>query len=505
MMRAISHGNNPGRVSRLWLVGIGLFSLGMASCQSPHQPAVRPEPALNPGWTKPHDQFIQVSYQEVRAALPKVEGAEYVNDDELCGSCHSGYASSFAAKNVHRNNGCESCHGPASKHLETKGKEPGMIFSFKKVGSAVRAEACLKCHEENRCSAGAQWRTSKHAHCGVSCTDCHNAHYDVPAGTPVVTEPKDARFEPRGEPIVATDYHTTAYQDAGAGPSPGGKKSDLPSLRGTSHNLGAVAPYTCYRCHSQTRHLQEVAGPHQICGPNGFNCTTCHNAHGQIREESRKDLCLQCHNGTPTMAWHSSSHDLNRVACTDCHNPHPSRRVPQFVGIDRTSITRPKRMPMSVEEPEACYKCHPRILGLNSLQSHHPIKEGKMVCSDCHDAHGQLEKNLKAESVNLVCWKCHADKQGPFVYEHPPVTENCSICHEPHGTVANNLLRQPVTFLCLRCHNGHRGSHGNGVRTGLDSRTYLQQAYYTDCTNCHKTIHGTDQRTSGITNDFNRF
>ena len=79
-----------------------------------------------------------------------------------------------------------------------------------------------------------------------------------------------------------------------------------------------------------------------------------------------------------------------------------------------------------------------------------------MVCSDCHDPHGQLERNLKAETVNLLCYKCHAEKQGPFAYPHPPVTENCAICHEPHGTVADNLLRQPPVFLCLRCHSGHR-------------------------------------------------
>ena len=82
-----------------------------------------------------------------------------------------------------------------------------------------------------------------------------------------------------------------------------------------------------------------------------------------------------------------------------------------------------------------------------------------MVCSDCHDAHGEAEKGLREPTVNLLCYRCHAEKQGPFAYEHPPVTEDCGICHEPHGTVTNNLLRQPATFLCLRCHSGHRSDH----------------------------------------------
>ena len=78
---------------------------------------------------------------------------------------------------------------------------------------------------------------------------------------------------------------------------------------------------------------------------------------------------------------------------------------------------------MSVQEPETCYKCHQKIYGLNALPSHHPIKEGKMVCSDCHDPHGQTDDNLKAETINLVCYKCHAEKQGPFAY---PNTRRCA-------------------------------------------------------------------------------
>jgi len=112
-----------------------------------------------------------------------------------------------------------------------------------------------------------------------------------------------------------------------------------------------------------------------------------------------------------------------------------------------------------------------------------------MTCSDCHDSHGQLEGNLRAETLNLLCWKCHAEKQGPFVYEHPPVTENCAYCHEPHGTVANNLLRQPTTFLCLRCHSGHRRRHSFA---DIDMNVDMQQAFYTDCTMCHTQIHGSD-------------
>lgn len=472
---------------------LSLAALASTSCKSPHQVTRRTEPNLDPGWPRGNNAFVQVCYQQVKGQVPILEGAEYVNDDEICMQCHDTYVKSFA-NNVHRGDSCESCHGPASRHVETRGKEPGLIFSFKKGDPLARAEACLKCHEQNQCAAGAQWRCSKHAHCSVTCVDCHRGHYNVPLGTPPTSEPGQTQQSPE-PPTIQTGFRGTAYaamQDSGQGYVKPAK--NLPSLCGTSHNLGAIAPDICYRCHCDMRELEQIAGPHQICGPNGFNCTTCHNPHGQILESSRKDLCLQCHTShAPTMAYLSSTHNLNGVCCTDCHNPHPKACVPQIVNINHYEVTHPKRLAMSVQQPEACYKCHPKIYGLNALPSHHPIKEGKMVCSDCHDAHGQETGNLKEASINLLCYKCHAEKQGPFAIEHPPVRENCAICHEPHGTVANNLLRQPATFLCLRCHPGHNSSHENLTMATANTGTPgLHPEFFTDCTQCHPQIHGTD-------------
>ena len=181
----------------------------------------------------------------------------------------------------------------------------------------------------------------------------------------------------------------------------------------------------------------------------------------------------------------------------------PAHLRAAFVAIDHEQVNRPKRIPMCVDQPEACYKCHQKIYGLNQLPAHHPIREGKMVCSDCHDPHGQEERNLKEASINLVCYRCHAEKQGPFIYEHPPVTENCCICHEPHGTVENYLLRQATTFLCLRCHSGHN-NHNQKLYTATGYTGALAKqnntpnpswipGLYTNCTQCHQNIHGTDR------------
>jgi DmsE family decaheme c-type cytochrome len=503
------HGATPRKGPITAVLVLSLLLTVAVSCRSPHETTRRTEPNLDPGWPRANPFFTQVSYQQVKGVVPTVAGAEYVNDDEICATCHGAYAKAFA-ENVHRGDSCESCHGPASKHVEARGTEPGLIFSFKSGDPVARAEMCLRCHEENNCAEGTRWRRSKHASCKVTCVDCHRGHYNVPPGTPATTEP-GAETMLRRLPGTVTAVSFQGQEEANAAPGQGYVRptKNLPSLRGTSQHLGAVAPNVCYRCHGDMQQYQEVAGPHQICGPNGFNCTTCHDAHGQLLEKSRGELCLQCHTGAPTMAWHSAIHANNGVQCTDCHNPHPRTCVPRMVNIDHYQVTRPKRLMMSVQEPEACYKCHPKIYGLNALPYHHPVKEGKMVCSDCHDPHGQYLDNLREETVNLLCYKCHAEKQGPFAFEHPPVTERCTICHEPHGTVAKNLLRKPVTFLCLQCHAGH-GMSSSGAGTGSNhgdivngspsvgtpkivSAAAFQKAYMTDCTHCHAQVHGSDR------------
>jgi DmsE family decaheme c-type cytochrome len=459
----------------------GLLLLVLASCHSQYQPNARSELNLDPGWPKAHRKFHAAEVAPVRAQRPTIPGAEYVYEDEdNCGDCHRAYVKVFLASNVHRNVGCEACHGPGSKHAED-GELPVIVsFKDKTKPPAVLAEICLRCHEENACTEGAHWRTSKHAAGGVSCTACHRAHYDVPPGTPTSNKSGTASTRPFASRIRQASDQPIDYQTP---------KPKLPSLRGSSNHMGATLTTDCYRCHADKIELEQIAGPHQIGSRTGLTCVTCHDPHGNVKEFARKDLCLSCHQGSPTMAWHSSTHERYDVACTDCHNPHPRKEVPQVVNVSHTHVERPKRMPMAVQEPEACYKCHQKTFALGELPSHHPVREGKMVCSDCHDPHGQLEGNLKAETINLLCYKCHAEKQGPFAYPHTPVTENCGICHEPHGTVANNLLRQPAMFLCLRCHTGHRN---NAHFPDIDTNPAGRAAFFTDCTNCHTQIHGSD-------------
>ncbi len=181
-------------------------------------------------------------------------------------------------------------------------------------------------------------------------------------------------------------------------------------------------------------------------------------------------ICLKCHSAvsTPNLThWNASTHALNDVSCFDCHKLHQGPQ--QKVSRDQMS--------------ELCFGCHPEIKAQNNLFSHHPLREKKMACVDCHNPHGSTqEKLLLGSTPKETCTRCHMEKQGPFAFEHGDVTENCMNCHTPHGSVNNNLLNAAMPFLCLQCHGGHSLNNTAGVK-GL---------FLNRCTDCHSQVHGTD-------------
>jgi DmsE family decaheme c-type cytochrome len=149
-----------------------------------------------------------------------------------------------------------------------------------------------------------------------------------------------------------------------------------------------------------------------------------------------------------------------------------------------------------------CGTCHQQIRSATLKPSHHPITEGKVKCSDCHNPHGALSPNMvKQESINLQCTSCHADKRGPYVFAHPVVEENCVSCHNPHGSSHGKLLNEAVPNLCQDCHDvaRHPGTpYGQGAAflkpdgTPNPASAVNTRFIARSCLNCHNAIHGSN-------------
>jgi len=191
--------------------------------------------------------------------------------------------------------------------------------------------------------------------------------------------------------------------------------------------------------------------------------------------ERRNEACLTCHTKGNRVFWKGSAHDSRDVACTGCH------RVMQ----DHS----PRGQLAKVNEIETCGTCHLQKRAQQMRTSHMPLREGKMTCTSCHNPHGTVTPTLLKEmSLNDTCYSCHAEKRGPFLWEHFPVTESCVNCHDPHGSNHERMLKVAKPRLCQQCHVETRHpTSPYGRDTGS-----LKFVMGRSCASCHVNIHGSN-------------
>ena len=152
-------------------------------------------------------------------------------------------------------------------------------------------------------------------------------------------------------------------------------------------------------------------------------------------------------------------------------------------------------------EVNVCFRCHTQQRAESFEYSHHPMREGEVVCSDCHNPHGSAGPDqLKEFTVNETCYNCHADKRGPMLWEHQPVRESCVNCHTPHGSVEASLLKERQDFMCSSCHsavsNRSGGAFGgaHSLPGNLEGTAVFNASLANNrlCLNCHSQVHGSN-------------
>jgi DmsE family decaheme c-type cytochrome len=262
---------------------------------------------------------------------------------------------------------------------------------------------------------------------------------------------------------------------------------------------------TCLRCHDEKPVKFILNTAHAQTGDERspfakHQCETCHGpsaAHmikpspGEERAPpaidfapgsgnpvaERNGVCLRCHESGARIHWKGSTHQASNVACTSCHEIHTLHDAVR----DRQT------------QFQVCFGCHKTQRAEVWRRSHHPIEEGQVTCNDCHAPHGEFGKaQLVGGTVNDTCYRCHADKRGPFLWEHAPVREDCTICHNPHGSTQDSLLKTRTPWLCQQCHSAefHPSTlyDGTGVPpSGADAHLLLRS-----CLNCHPRVHGSN-------------
>ena len=255
---------------------------------------------------------------------------------------------------------------------------------------------------------------------------------------------------------------------------------------------------TCKGCHEDIYKKFETTPHYKTLldtkrGPVWQGCEACHGAGTEhvtsggdktkifnfgksVKSEQISARCLECHQYTEEHSNYArSAHNTNQVSCTSCHSVHKAKEK-EFLLTDK--------------QPQLCYTCHLETKPDFSRPFRHRVNEGLIKCSDCHNQHGGfLARSVRATAAqDAVCFKCHVDKAGPFVFEHAVIkTEGCISCHVPHGSSNPRLLRRAqVNLLCLECHT----LTGGGVAPIGPSHDQSQK--YVACTICHVQIHGSN-------------
>lgn len=235
-------------------------------------------------------------------------------------------------------------------------------------------------------------------------------------------------------------------------------------LKEGSH-LGELAQRGCEACHGPAQAHVDAGG-----GKGGDLLSF--GAADADSVERENAACLQCHTRGSRTHWTASEHEAGGLACTSCHDVKRNRSV-RFQLRGETEL-------------DTCRGCHQLETAKMTRNSHMPVREGAMSCSSCHQTHGAVAESLvRHDTVNDGCLSCHAEKRGPFLWEHAPVTENCLSCHDAHGTVHRAMLKVSQPRLCQSCHVATL--HPSLPRTS-DDHFVLSRS----CGQCHVNIHGSN-------------
>ncbi len=230
----------------------------------------------------------------------------------------------------------------------------------------------------------------------------------------------------------------------------------------------------CDACHGPGRVHAEGGGDKNAILRFGKNS-------GQTADE-QNTACLQCHEKGGRMFWRGSTHERRGLTCATCHQV----MKPSVAGVRFEEPLTENRKFVKQTKMEVCFQCHLQRRAQLQRSSHMPFREGKVTCTNCHNPHGTPNPKLLLEAtVNENCYKCHTERRGPFLWEHPPVMENCGNCHDAHGTSRPQSLKISTPRLCQQCHVVNRH---NSTPTLATNRAVFNRG----CTNCHSQIHGSN-------------
>jgi len=305
-------------------------------------------------------------------------------------------------------------------------------------------------------------------------------------------------------PGLARAQQTTTQPPPATQTAPQTTPPATPPATSTAPSAAAAAESTalpaCTDCHDAMKAVASTPHAHGMAKKGEVPSTVCESCHGDGKEHiegggdkskiykpaglaGANKTCLLCHDvATDKVSRHAGVHaNTATVNCLTCHSIHASEpRAPHLLARKQLAL---------------CDSCHmTQVASFRNKPYAHRLGRGGMECSSCHEPHGLPGKdNLRTTRAGeLPCLSCHADKRGPFVFQHGALAVgDCTTCHEPHGSSnPKQLKRAAVAQLCLECHSpigaGTLGSQPPSFHN-------LNSPRFQNCTTCHVAVHGSNR------------
>ncbi len=320
-------------------------------------------------------------------------------------------------------------------------------------------------------------------------------------------------------------------QDKSADAKASAKPAEAPAAdKKPAEYMGSAV---CMGCHEEIYNNFLKSNAHRVVETDkkrGFEEKACESCHGpgsvHAESASAADIlnpakmqpgkadrsCLKCHINTQTQVGRvMSGHARSQVRCVECHSVHsPEPKNSVWAGkaiLPGSTEVAPSKTVMM--RTGSCIGCHTGAWAEFQRPHRHPVPQGAMTCTDCHNPHGGTNRTmyLNAGMNEPGCFKCHTDKRGPFTFEHAPMrTDGCGACHQPHGSANPRMMtRSEVRFQCMECHTntspaiGAQTAPSGGLGALPPALHDLRSPRFRNCTLCHIKVHG-----SHVNRDFTR-
>jgi len=292
---------------------------------------------------------------------------------------------------------------------------------------------------------------------------------------PATAETQTAAEEPPAKPPATPDPAQKAAPEAEATPLCSDCHDQAKSFAANPHaqgqaRKGEIPNALCTSCHGDgTAHMEAGGDKELIYKPAGLS--------------GANKTCLTCHDlTTDRISRHAGVHaNAVTVHCLTCHSIHAGDPYAPHL--------------LSKPQSALCSSCHStQSASFRNKPFAHRLGRGGMECSSCHEPHGLpgLENLKTTKAGEMACLTCHAEKRGPFVFQHGAMAVgDCLTCHEAHGSSnPKQLKRATVAQLCIECHSPI-GSATLGSQP--PSFHNLSLPRYQNCTTCHVAVHGSNR------------